>query len=347
MLKRVENPPNPFASYSYEWLDVPPEAATQIFLEPAKSIITKNDSPDISFQYSLNPYRGCFHGCVYCYARRTHQYLDFGAGSDFERKLVVKINAPELLRSEFERPSWTGESLIFSGITDCYQPLEAHYELTRKCLEVCLKYKNPVGLITKGALIERDAELLAELNRVAGATVFISIPFLEDDVSKIMEPSAPRSSRRFRTLEALAKAGVPVGVGVAPMIPGLSDTHIPGILERARDAGATRAFMTLLRLPAEVKDVFFQRLERDLPSRAGKVIHALQEMRGGKTYNNDFGARMRGEGERWKAVEWIFAQTCERLGLNSRAGREPQEKRLTFERPTAQLSLFAKGATDG
>ena len=340
MLKRVENPRSPYQPYSYEWLDVPPEAFLQIFEEEAKSVINKNDSPDISFSYSVNPYRGCFHACAYCYARPTHQYLDFGAGSDFERKLVVKVNAPRLLEREFERPAWTGDPLIFSGITDCSQPIEMNYELTRGCLEVCLRYRNPVSIITKGALVERDVDLLKDLTEKASAKVFLSIPYVDDELSKRLEPGAPRASRRFRTVETLAKAGIPVGVGVSPVIPGLTDTQIPAILERAKGAGASSAFITLLRLPAEVKDVFFERLEQSYPQRAGKVASAIRDVRGGRLNNSEFGKRMSGEGERWKALEFIFESTCERLGLNRRTPEGQIARKDTFRRPRAQLELF-------
>ena len=192
MLKQVSNPPNPYAKYSVEWLGEPPQTEVELFEEEAKSIISKNNSPDLGFTYSCNPYRGCFHGCTYCYARPTHQYLDFGAGTDFEKKIIVKKNAPELLEQAFMRPSWEGEVLVFSGITDCYQPLEASYGLTRRCLEICLKFKNPIAIITKGALIRRDVELLRELAQLTHVQVHHSIPFLDDKLAKLIEPHAPR-----------------------------------------------------------------------------------------------------------------------------------------------------------
>jgi DNA repair photolyase len=341
MIKPVRNPPNPFLRHSYEWLDVPPEASIEVFEETAKSIISENASPDIPFRYSLNPYRGCFHACAYCYARPSHQYLDLGAGSDFERKIFVKVNAAELLAQSFERRSWKGEELVFSGVTDCYQPLEGSYELTRRCLSVCAQYRNPVSIITKGALVTRDIDVLQALAEHAAVQVYLSIPFAEDELSKSMEPSAPRTSRRFRALQELSAAGIRTGIAIAPIIPGLNDHHVPQLLERAKAAGAQRAFMTLLRLPAEVKDVFVEQVEAKFPSRAKKILHSIQEFRGGKFNNSQFGSRMSGSGERWNAVRWLFCRNCERLGLNAREDAKftGEEAISTFRRPTPQLSL--------
>lgn len=343
-MRPVQNPPNPFAQYSYEWLDVPPEASLKLYEEDAKSIISENTSPDIPFRYSINPYRGCFHACAYCYARPTHQYIDFGAGTDFERKIVVKVNAAERLRIEFDRPSWKGERLVFSGVTDCYQPIEAVYELTRNCLEVCRLYRNPVTIITKGALIERDIELLTELHSRAAVQVYISVAFSDDGVSKCIEPSAPRPSRRFRTIGALAAAGIPVGISLSPVIPGLNDEQIPQILETAAQQGATSAFSTLLRLPGPVEEVFFTRLREQLPERARKVENFIRETRGGELNDSRFGSRMTGDGERWAATRWLFRETCRRCGIRSdeEVVSEPTAKpsQSTFRRPREQLSLL-------
>jgi DNA repair photolyase len=199
------NPPNPFHHSQVEWIDAP-EETLQVYEEQARSILSENDSPDISFRYSLNPYRGCFHACAYCYARPSHHYLDFGAGTDFERKIVAKVNAPALLRETFMRPRWQGEPIVFSGNTDCYQPLELSYALTRGCLEVCREFKNPVFIITKGAIIRRDIDLLKELHRCASVHVTMSIAFSDDELSRLIEPGAPRPSVRFRALEELAAA---------------------------------------------------------------------------------------------------------------------------------------------
>ncbi len=339
-LRRVKNPPNPYHHSHLEWLDVePPEVELEIYEEQAKSILSENKSPDVGFRYSVNPYRGCFHGCAYCYARPSHQYLDFGAGTDFERKLIVKTNAPRLLREAFMRPSWRGELIIFSGNTDCYQPLELSYELTRKCLTVCHEFKNPVAIITKGAIIRRDVSLLQALARDASVHVTISLAFHDDETSKLLEPYAPRPSIRLRALRELAGAGIPVGIGLAPVIPGLNDHQIAQILQAAHEHGATTAFMTLVRLPREVKPVFIERLQNSFPNRAKKVLAGIEEMRGGRLNRSDFGGRMHGEGARWEAIEWMFAETCKKLGMN-KIDDSDFESKSTFRRPTGQLELF-------
>jgi DNA repair photolyase len=340
MRRPVSNPPNPWQEAHVEWLGPPPEVALEVHEIEARSILSKNDSPDIPFKFSVNPYQGCYHGCAYCYARPTHQYLGFGAGTDFERKLMVKVNAPALLRSAFARPSWQGEELVFSGNTDCYQPLEASYRLTRQCLELCLEHRNPVAIITKGGVIQRDVELLGELARATSVHVFLTIPFLDEGVRSVMEPFASPIERRFETLRQLSQAGVVCGVALAPIIPGLNDSDVPELLARAHEAGARHAFMTLLRLAAEVKDVFFERARAGLsPERVVRVEHALREVRGGQLYDPRFGKRMRGTGERWSMVEQLFEAQCKRLGLNEQRIGEA-ERRGTFRRPSKQLALW-------
>jgi DNA repair photolyase len=340
MPRPVDNPPNPWSSTHVEWLEEPPNAVLSIYEEEARSVLSANDSPDIPFRYSLNPYRGCLHACAYCYARPSHQYLGFGAGSDFDRKIVVKKNAPEVLRKELMRPSWEGECIVFSGNTDCYQPIEASYGLTRACLEVCLDFRNPVSIITKSALIRRDVDLLADLARHARCSVNMSVAFARDEVARKMEPYASRPSHRFEMMRRLHDAGVPVHVIVAPIIPGLNDTDIPELLERARDAGARRASMTLLRLPAEVLPVFDARLEAAFPERAQKVRNAVREMRGGKMNRSEFGQRMSGQGARWGAIESLFAVHCKRLGLNAGERLPEAVEGTTFRRPSKQGTLF-------
>jgi DNA repair photolyase len=336
MPRPIQNPPNPWAEREIEWDEEPPPAELEVFEEEAKSALSENDSPDVGFKWSLNPYRGCYHGCSYCYARSSHQYLGFGAGTDFDRKIVVKINAAEKLREAFERRAWKGEVIAFSGNTDCYQPLEASYRLTRKCLEVCLEYLNPVGIITKGAVIRRDAELLARLAREARCRVTMSIAFASDEDSRKMEPSASPPSRRFETMRILHEAGVPVGLGLAPVIPGLNDMQIPEILERAHAAGASHAFINLVRLSGETLPVFETRLAEAYPDRERKVRHAIQEMRGGKMNLTVFHDRMSGTGPRWRVIEQLFETHVKRLGMNQERPEEP----TTFRRPVAQLSLF-------
>ncbi len=340
MPRPVDNPPNPWSSTHVEWLEEPPAATLSVYEEEARTVLAENDSPDIPFRFSLNPYRGCLHACAYCYARPSHQYLGFGAGSDFDRKIVVKKNAPEALRRELMRPSWAGDLICFSGNTDCYQPLEASYALTRRCLEVCLEFRNPVGVITKSALVRRDVGLLADLAKHARSSVTMSIAFARDEVARKMEPYANRPSNRFEVLRLLSDAGVPTGIIVAPIIPGLNDADIPELLERAKEAGARRASMTLLRLPAEVLPVFDQRLEEAFPERAQKVRNAILEMRGGKMNRSAFGERFEGTGPRWAAIESLFAIHCRRLGLNEHRGPVDVDAATTFRRPSKQGTLF-------
>ncbi|HEX5135619.1 MAG TPA: PA0069 family radical SAM protein [Planctomycetota bacterium] len=323
MPRPVANPPNPWLSEHREWIGEPPPARLEVYEEEAASILSENDSEDVPFRWSANPYRGCFHGCAYCYARPTHQYLGFGAGSDFERRIVVKVNAPELLRKAFARRSWRGEIVALSGNTDCYQPLEASYRLTRGLLEACLAFRNPVGIITKSVLVRRDIDVLAELARGGLARVSLSIPFLDDEMARAIEPYAPTPSDRFEALREITGAGVSAGVGVAPVIPGLNDSQVAGILARAKECGATHAFRIPLRLPLEVKDVFLARLEEAYPDRYRKVVNAIREMRCGALNEGRPGARMTGHGARWAAIEDLFALHCRRLGLSTGAPAPP------------------------
>ena len=336
--RRVHNPPNPWASAHVDWLEEPPPVALEVFEEEARTIVVANDSPDVGFDFGVNPYRGCQHACAYCYARPTHQYLGLGAGTDFDVRIVAKRNAPTLLRRELASRRWASgrPPLAFSGVTDCYQPLEASYALTRRCLEVCDAFRHPVAVITKSALVRRDAELLAGMSRRGGAHVTLSIPFAEDEDARRIEPFASAASTRFETLRRLAEAGVPVGVAIAPLIPGLNDWQVPEILARARAAGATSAFLTLLRLPAEVATVFEDRLRGAYPERATKVLNALRDMRGGALHRARFGERMRGEGPRWDVVRQLFRVHCQRLGLGSEARFGTGAERA----PSRQLGLF-------
>lgn len=316
-----------------------PLAHVEVIDDQSHSIIARNDSPDVGFDFSVNPYRGCMHACAYCYARPTHEYLSLGAGTDFDRKIVVKRRAPELLREAFDKRSWTGDVVVFSGVTDCYQPLEAELGLTRACLEVCALYKNPVGVITKGATIERDIDVLVDLTRRARATVSISIPFANADTARALEPYAPAPSRRFTIIERLAKAGISVGVSVSPVIPGLSDQDIPKVLERAAACGATHAFAVFLRLPGPVLPVFEARVRAAFPDRAEKILRRVNEAGGGKMYNAQFGKRGKGEGVYADMVTTLFKSAAERHGLLAREDWK-KEVPTTFERPRAQLTLF-------
>jgi DNA repair photolyase len=339
-MRYVNNPPNPWLSTQHEWIGEPPEAKLEVFEETAtRSIITSNNSPDIPFEYSVNCYRGCPHACTYCFSRPTHEYLGFGAGTDFERKIVAKVRAPELLREELMKKKWKGDVLVFSFTSDPYIPLEANYQLTRKCLEVCLEFRNPVSLITKSALIRRDLELIKQISEAADVMIHFTIPFLDHDVNRALEPFAPFPEHRFAAMKAFADAGVEVGLGIAPVIPGLNEHEIPQLLERARDAGAKSAFINLLRLPGSVKPYFLERLEQTMPLRAQKIVNRIKEVKGGVLNKSEFHDRMRGEGPYWEMVKKSFEIHTRRLGLNQ-AKYEMKERRQTFRRPSAQGSLF-------
>jgi len=326
-MKRVSNPPNPWADGHVEWLGEPPEVELKIFEQQARSILTENQSPDIPFRYSVNPYRGCFHGCAYCYARPTHEYLDFGAGTDFERRIVVKTNDEERLRDRVRDPDWAREPITFSGVTDCYQPLEQSYEVTRGCLEVCAEIGNPVCIVTKGALVRRDIDLLQRLHDRAPVRVYVSIPFADDEVGRAIEPHATLISQRFESLDVLAEAGIPTGVAVAPIIPGLNDSDIPEILKRASDCGVQCAFHVLLRLPGSVEPVFIERLRETFPDRADRVLSSIRDVRDGELNETDFGDRMVGKGPRWEIIRSLFETHCQRLDISQseRAEVEPLE----------------------
>jgi DNA repair photolyase len=332
----VSNPPNPWISRHVEWLEEPPAAELVVYEEEAKSILAENESPDVGFRWSVNPYRGCQHACAYCYARPSHQYLSFGAGTDFERRIVVKTNAPELLSLELARKSWKGETVVFSGNTDCYQPLEASYELTRRCLEVCLARANPIGMVTKGALVRRDIDVLRKLTARCDAMVMITIPFFDDTTARKIEPGAPTPAKRFETMRALSDAGIRTGIAIAPVIPGLNEADIPSLLEKAAASGASDAFMTLLRLPAEVLPVFRERIQQTMPERAKKIESAILDVRDGRMYRGDFHARMRGTGPRWAAIEQLFEIHARRHGFRERK----HEKRPARSSEEKQGRLF-------
>jgi DNA repair photolyase len=338
-MQYVANPPNPWLTHSVEWLGEPPETKLEVFEETdTRNIISHNNSPDVSFDYSLNCYRGCIHGCTYCFSRPTHEYLGYGAGTDFDRKIVVKVNAPTLLRKELMKPSWKGDEIVFSFTSDPYIPLEAHYRLTRRCLEVCAEFRNPVGVITKSALIRRDIDVLQQLSRDARLGVFFTIPFTDRESARAVEPYAPLPEARFHAMRDLAAAGIKVGIGIAPVIPGLT-TDIPELLKRAKDAGATHAFINMLRLPGSVASYFQERLHEKLPTKANRILNRIREAREGKMNSSVFGERMRGKGQYWEATERLFKIHCERLGFNKKVPRAT-ESTTTFIRPTSQRSLF-------
>ncbi len=309
-----------------------------MYEETAKSILSKNDSPDLPFNWSVNPYRGCQHACAYCYARPYHELLGFGAGTDFDTRLIVKPNAAELLRHALLKPGWRGESINFSGITDCYQPIEACYGITRQCLEVCADLCNPAVVVTKGFLVVRDADVLARLNDRGSARVLLSIPFADVETSKLIEPQAPAPDRRFEAMRRLRDAGVPVGVLVSPIIPGLNDRDVPRILERAADCGATSCAFIPLRLPGSVEAVFLKRLRAAMPLRAGKIINRLHEMRGGKLDEPRFGHRMRGAGAYWESIRDLFEISRKRYGLAICRRQEPIPPGAVRDDPSAERS---------
>ena len=315
-MQRLNNPPNPYESSYREYFEEPPLAELELYEDNSQTILSKNESPDLCFTWSLNPYRGCMHGCSYCYARPTHEYLGFGSGTDFQTKIVVKPKAPELLRAHFLKKSWSGELILFSGNVDCYQPLEASWKITQRCLEVCLEFRNPVSIITKSYLVTRDIDLLKELDRKAFVQVFFSIPFLDEKLSRALEPYTPSPARRFEAMRKLSEAGLKTGVSLAPLVPGLNDSEIPRLLQKAKESGAISAFTALLRLPGNVKSVFLKSLETHVPLKAEKVIRRIRELRGGALYNSNFFERRRGEGEYWESVMKTFEVYQRKFGLN-------------------------------
>jgi DNA repair photolyase len=338
-MRLQENPVNPFLKTSYTWLESPPAAPVTVHEEQAHSILTENDSPDIPYRWSLNPYRGCQHACAYCYARRTHEYLDLGAGTDFDTQIFVKINAPELLERELRRRTWKRETIAFSGVTDCYQPLESRYQLTRRCLEACKDVANPVGIVTKSYLVTRDADLLAELHRRSAVRVLFSVTFADESVGRRIEPGAPLAARRFEAMRQLHNAAVPVGVIVAPIIPGLNDRDIPVLLQQAAESGATWADYTPVRLPGSVAEVFLTRLRRELPAAAERVAARIRDLHGGLLNDPRFGCRMEGQGPYWESIQRLFETMATRHGLTGRGRCGHTDETQEPERPK-QLTLF-------
>jgi DNA repair photolyase len=337
-LRPLANPPNPWATTEVQYLDgEAPIAQLEVYEDETRGILAHNDSPDVGFEWSVNPYRGCFHACAYCYARPSHEYLSFGAGTDFDRKIVVKKRAAELLRDAFDDEKWRGELVAFSGVTDCYQPLEASYRLTRGCLEVCVEYCNPVAIITKSPLVERDVDVLQELDRVARLSVMVSVPLWDEAKARAIEPFVTTPQRRIRIIERLASAGLRVGVMVAPIIPGLGDEDIANVLRAARAAGATHAGSVLLRLPGPVKEVFVDRLRASLPLRADRVLRRIRETRAGKMYDSRYETRGSGEGVYAEAIGALFRQTADQLRFET--AWDVEGKPTTFRRPRGQLTL--------
>ncbi len=279
---------------------------TFYYKDSSKTFITYNDSPDIGYNASVNPYRGCSHGCVYCYSRQTHEYLGFSAGLDFETQIMVKSDAPKLLRKELSAKSWQPQLVGFSGVTDIYQPIEKQLELTRKCLEVFLDFRNPVGLVTKNYLITRDIDLLQELANYHCVSVCISITTLDNELRRLMEPRTSSAAKRLEAVSKLAQAGIHVGVLTAPIIPGLTDHEIPSLVQAAKDAGAQFVGYNIVHLPFGVKDIFESWIKQTYPERAEKVLNRIKEMCGGKLNDPRFGYRMSGEGVYAEQIKQLF-----------------------------------------
>lgn len=280
--------------------------STRYFLENPKQIVNKVDSPDVFLDYSINPYQGCEHGCIYCYARNSHQYWGYSSGLDFEQNIIVKQNAPQLLRDFFEKSSWRPSTIAVSGNTDCYQPCESKFRLTRGLLEVFLEYKNPVGIITKNALIARDIDLLKELASQKLVHVMVSITTLDEDLRRLMEPRTVSGKKRLEVIHTLAQNGIQCGVLVAPIIPGLNSMEIPEIVSAAADAGASNAGYTMVRLNGDVATLFQNWIEKSFPDKAQKVLNQIAECHGGSLNDNRFGIRMKGEGQVAEAIRQLF-----------------------------------------
>ncbi len=311
---------------------------TQFFSDSSKSIIAYNDSPDVGFDTSVNPYRGCEHGCVYCYARPSHEYLGFSSGLDFETKIMVKDDAPELLRKELSSPKWKPQLVALSGNTDCYQPVEKQKQLTRRCLEVLLEFRNPVVIITKNHLVSRDVDILAELARFDCIAVTLSLTTLDHKLSSLLEPRASRPARRLAAIAKLADAGVPVGYLQAPMIPGLTDSEAPAIGVAAARAGATFSGYVALRLPFAVKDLFEQWLEQHYPDKKTKILNRVRAIRGGRLNDPNFKSRMRGEGIFAAQMAELFQLARKKSGIRERWPKLTTEHFRRAEKN--QLSLF-------
>lgn len=313
-----------------------PKRATQYFRDLTKTIVARNQSPDVGFETSINPYRGCEHGCIYCFARPTHEYLGFSAGLDFESRIMVKPDAPRLLEEELLSPKWKPQLLMMSGVTDCYQPIERKLEITRKCLEVLAKFRNPVGILTKNRLVTRDIDLLSELARHKCAVVNLSVTTLDVDLQRIMEPRTSAPAARLDAVAQLRAAGIPVGVMVAPVIPGINDHEIPAIVAACAEAGAQFAGHVLLRLPWAVRPLFQHWLDEHFPERKAKVLDRLRASRGGKLYDSRWRKRQTGEGIFAEQISSLFEVACRRAGFGGR----PKLSTAAFRRPQQQLEML-------
>ncbi len=327
------NPQNRFDPWSYEWeVDITPEKASTTYIEIfPTSIVNPIESPDIPLTYSMNPYAGCEHGCLYCYARNSHEYWGYSAGLDFETKILVKRNAPDLLRKTLSDPKWQVAPIMLAGNTDCYQPIERHYQLTRQLLQILLDFRHPVGLITKNALILRDLDLLTELARYNLVHVYVSINTLREEVRRLLEPRTVRAELRLRVIETLRKAGVPVGVMVAPIIPGLNDQDILPVMKAAAEHGAQAANYTVVRLNGALAEIFETWLRKFLPDRADRILHLIAQAHGGQLNDSRWGTRIRGEGPIAQMIQKTFAVGLQRFFSGAPAI------------PPYDISLFRRG----
>jgi DNA repair photolyase len=314
-----------------------PRRGTEFFRDATKSIIARNQSPDVGFETSVNPYRGCEHGCIYCYARPTHEYLGFSAGLDFESKIMVKTDAPELLEAELMSPRWKPLTLVLSGVTDPYQPVERKLRITRRCLEVLAKFRNPTAIITKNRLVTRDADVLGELASYQASAVNVSVTSLDPKLQQVLEPRTSAPAARLEAIAHIRKAGIPVGVMVAPIIPGLTDHEVPKILQACAEAGAQFAGYTVVRLPWAVAPLFERWLEEHFPDRKEKVLGRLRDIRGnGRINGTKWHARITGEGFFAEQISNIFEVSCRRVGMGAR----PKLSTAAFRRPIDQMDLF-------
>jgi DNA repair photolyase len=339
-----DNPANRFERLHYEPsedgpIDERPAPATQFFKDRSQSIIATNDSPDVGFNASINPYRGCEHGCIYCYARPYHEYLGMSMGLDFETKILVKEDAPNLLRKELNSPKWEPQVLGVSGVTDAYQPIERRLQITRRCLEVLAEYRNPVVIVTKNRLVTRDIDILHRLTEHRAACVVLAVTTLDAELARVMEPRATVPAGRLQAIRELTEAGIPANVLLAPVIPGLTDHEMPAILTAARQAGALSAGYVMLRLPHGLGDLFTDWLDQHFPEKKHKIVSRIRAMRGGAMNENRFGLRMKGEGILADTVGQIFKATCKKLGFPGR----PKLSWAAFRRPDeTPRSLFGE-----
>jgi DNA repair photolyase len=339
------NPNNPYLKQEYvtehvEGLDEPmlSNTKTEFYRENPKKVVNKVESPDLGIGYSLNPYQGCEHGCIYCYARNTHQYWGYGAGLDFERKIIVKENAPQVLAQQLESRNWQVMPVMLAGNTDCYQPIEAKKKLTRQILEVLLQYRHPVSIITKNALILRDIDLLQELNKLDLVHVNISITTLDEQLRQKLEPRTASASKRLEVVRQLSAVGLPVNVMVAPVIPGLNDSEIPQIIRQAAEAGACNAAYTIVRLNGSVGPIFENWIKQAFPDRAEKVLSQIANCHGGQLNDSRFGTRMHGEGKFAEAISNLFRISKQKY-MQGRSTK-PYNYSHFCQRSGRQLGLF-------